>query len=92
MVWPDHLILVTRPHLGVLSIGVCQSIRCRIAARKLRDRKDCWAFLLSEEEQRSICIYRREGRMAELPTFPGPGVTDRDAGVFLSFASEYDVA
>jgi len=62
------------------------------AARKLRDRKDCWAFLLSEEEQRSICIYRREGRMAELSTFPGPGVTDRDAGVFLSFASEYDVA
>ena len=62
------------------------------AARKLRDRKDCWAFRLSEEEQRSICIYRREGRMAELPTFPSPGVTDLDAGGFLSFASEYDVA
>jgi len=33
VVWPDHLILVTRPHLGVLSIGVCQSIRCRISTR-----------------------------------------------------------
>ncbi len=62
------------------------------AARKLRDRQAYWAFLLTEEEQRSICTYRLEGQVSELSSFPGPGITDREAGVFLSFASESDVA
>ena len=35
---------------------------------------------------------RLEGRVAELPSFPGPGITDREAGVFMTFASESDVA
>jgi hypothetical protein len=62
------------------------------AARKLRDHQDYWAFLLTEAEQYSICTYRLEGRVAELPSFPGPGITDREAGVFLSLATESDVA
>ena len=61
-------------------------------ARKLRDRQDNWTFLLTEEEQRSICTYRLEGRVAELPSFPGPGITDREAGVFLSLTTESNVA
>lgn len=61
-------------------------------ARKLRDRQEYWAYLLTEEEQRSICTYRLEGRVAELPSFPGPGITDREAGIFTSFASDSDVA
>jgi hypothetical protein len=62
------------------------------AARKLRDHQDYWAFLLTEEEQYSICTYRLEGRAAQVPSFPGPGITDREAGVFLSLAIESDVA
>ena len=62
------------------------------ATRKLRDHEDCWAFLLTEEEQFSICTYRLEGRVAELPSFPGPGITDREAGLFLSLATGSDVA
>ena len=62
------------------------------AARKLRDHRDYWAFLLTEAEQYAICTYRLEGRVAELPSFPGPGITDREAGVFLSLATESDVA
>jgi len=61
-------------------------------ARKLRDRQQYWAYLLTEEEQRSICIYRLDGRVAELPSFPGPGITDRESGVFTSLVSESDVA
>jgi len=61
-------------------------------ARAVRDGRECWAFLLTEEEQRSICTYQLEGQVAELPSFPGPGITDREAGVFSSFASESDVA
>ena len=61
-------------------------------ARKLRDRQDYWTFLLTEEEQRSICTYRLEGRVAELPSFDGPGISAREAGVFMSFARESDVA
>jgi len=41
-------------------------------ARKLRDGQEYWAYLLTEEEQRSICTYRLEGRVAELRLFPDP--------------------
>jgi hypothetical protein len=51
------------------------------AARKLRDRQDCWAYLLTEEEQRSICIYRVDGHLVGIPTLTGPGVDDRAEGV-----------
>jgi len=63
------------------------------AARKLRDHQDYWAFVLTEAEQYSICTYRLEGRVAELPSFsPGSGITDREAGVFLTLATESNVA
>ncbi len=61
-------------------------------ARKLRDRQQYWAYLLTEEEQRSICTYRVEGRVTELASFPGTGITDWEAGVFTSFENESDVA
>jgi hypothetical protein len=41
------------------------------AARCLRDGQDFWAYLLTEAEQRSICTYRREGRVVECPSSPG---------------------
>jgi hypothetical protein len=62
------------------------------AVSRLRSRQDCWAYLLTEEEQRSICTYCREGQVVEMPSFPGPGITDREAGIFLNSARESDVA
>jgi hypothetical protein len=52
------------------------------AARCLRDGQEFSAYLLTEEEQRSICVYRRDGSVVECPSFPGQGITDRDPGVF----------
>jgi len=43
------------------------------AARKLRNGQECWAYLLTEQEQRSICTYRLQGRITEMPTFPWYG-------------------
>ena len=60
------------------------------AARKLRDRQDCWAYLLTEEEQRSICTYYVDSRIVEMPTFPGRGIGDAEAGVFLESISVAD--
>ncbi len=54
------------------------------AAGNLRDGRECWAYLLTEQEQRSICTYRLGGHVAEMPTFPGAGVSDRDAGILLA--------
>jgi hypothetical protein len=63
------------------------------AARKLRERQDCWAYLLTEEEQRSICTYRLEGQVVEVATFPGCGIGDREAGILrTSAAATNDVA
>ena len=63
------------------------------AARKLRDGQHFWAYLLTEDEQRSVCSYYRGGQTAELPTFAGHGVDDRQAGVLVVAAtSEADVA
>jgi len=60
------------------------------ATRKLRDRQDCWAYLLTEEEQRSICTYRVAGQVVEVPTFPGPGIGDREAGIIVSSVAASD--
>ena len=62
------------------------------AARRLRDGLNCWAYLLTEDEQRSICTYRRDGRVMECPTVPGPGIGDSDAGVFVTTDMERHVA
>jgi hypothetical protein len=63
------------------------------AARKLREGQDYWAYLLTEDEQRSICTYYSEGRRAELPSFPGQGIDDRQAGIFVVTSTrETDVA
>ncbi len=62
------------------------------AARRLHDCRDCWAFLLTEEEQRSVCTYRRGGEIVELPTFAGPGISDRQAGILVCGQRESDVA
>lgn len=61
------------------------------AARRLREGRQVWVYLLTESEQRSVCTYRREGRIVEIPTLPGPGVTDEQAGIGLdrSGASEH---
>jgi hypothetical protein len=62
------------------------------AARRLRQGRACWAFLLTEDEQRSICAYRRHGHLVELPTTAGLGISDRQAGILISAGSEADVA
>jgi len=62
------------------------------AARCLRDGQEFWAYLLTEKEQRSICIYRRGGYVIECPSFPGEGITDRDAGIFATVGVELGVA
>ncbi len=51
------------------------------AALALRDGRDFFAYLLTEDEQRSICTYRVGGQLTEIPLVPGPGVTDRQAGL-----------
>ena len=62
------------------------------AARRLRQGRACWAFLLTEQEQRAICTYWREGHIVEFPTIAGLGISDRHAGILLSAAREFDVA
>ena len=62
------------------------------AARRLMESRACWAYLLTEEEQRSVCTYRRDGRVTEMPTLPGPGITETDAGVQTISRGETDVA
>ncbi len=51
------------------------------AALALRAGRDFSAYLLTEEEQRSICTYRVEGQVAEIPLISGPGITDADVGL-----------
>lgn len=62
------------------------------AARRLGNGQDFWAYLLTEDEQRAICTYRRGGLLAELPCFPGFGITDQEAGIFITSSSESEVA
>jgi len=62
------------------------------AARRLRDGCNCWALLLAEDEQRSICTYWRDGRTVELPTCPGRGISDAQAGILADGTRESDVA
>ena len=51
------------------------------AARALRDRRRFRAYLLTEQEQASIATYTLNGQVEPMPTSPGPGVTDADAGI-----------
>ena len=62
------------------------------AARRLQERQACWAYLLTEEEQRSICTYRRQGHIVGLPTTTGLGICEGQAGILIGAASEPDVA
>ena len=62
-------------------------------ARRLRDGDDCWTYLLTEEEQASVCEYRVRGQVVEAPTLPGAGIGEREAGIILrSSALGDDVA
>ena len=62
-------------------------------ARRLWDAQECWAYLLTEDEQASICTYRLRGEVVPSPTLPGFGIGDREAGiVFGSSTLGDDVA
>jgi len=62
-------------------------------ARKLRDGQAGWAYLLTEQEQASICTYRIGGQVAEMPTVPGWGIGPREAGIIVhSSAPRDDIA
>ena len=43
------------------------------AARRLLDGQAVWAYLLTEQEQRSICTYRRGGQIAALSSLAAAG-------------------
>ena len=62
------------------------------AARRVRDGLDVWAYLLTEQEQRSVCTYRRCGTVAEIPTMPGAGITEAHAGIDTEGSGESDRA
>ena len=49
------------------------------AARRLMESRACWAYLLTEAEQRSVCTYRREGRTTE-STYRREGRTTAGTG------------
>ena len=52
------------------------------AALALREGRDFYAYLLTEQEQRSICTYTVEGKVTEIPQIAaGPGITPEDAGL-----------
>jgi len=51
------------------------------AALALRDGQNFHAYLLTEEEQRSICTYTVEGHPTEISLVPGTGVTPEEAGL-----------
>ena len=51
------------------------------AVRRMLDGRACWAYMLTEEEQRSICTYRKGGRVVQIPSLPARGVSDDDAGI-----------
>ena len=53
------------------------------AVRRMLESRACWAYLLTEDEQRCICTYRQQGRQVEIPTLPGSGITDHDAGIHI---------
>jgi hypothetical protein len=59
-------------------------------ARKLRDGQTCWAYLLTEQEQASICTYRIRGQVAEKPTVPGWGIGAREAGIIVNSSTPRD--
>jgi hypothetical protein len=52
-------------------------------ARRLCNAQEGWAYLLTEDEQASICTYRVRGEVLPLPTFPGFGIGERQAGIIL---------
>ena len=62
------------------------------AARRLRDGQKFWAYLLTEEEQRAISTYRRGGDLTAMPTFPGPGISDLEAGILATSPRGSDLA
>ena len=51
------------------------------AVRRMLDGRACWAYLLTEEEQLSICAYHQQGQRLEIPTVLGSGVTNQDARI-----------
>jgi hypothetical protein len=51
------------------------------AARRLRDGREALAYLLTEQEQRSVSTYRRSGAVMGISTLPGPSITDPDAHI-----------
>ena len=59
-------------------------------ARKLRDGEAGWAYLLTEQEQASICTSRIRGQVAEMPTVPGWGIGAREAGVIVNSSAPRD--
>jgi len=81
---PGIFVVITvaaRPGAPMLDFGILIDGSHR-AALALRDGRDFYAYLLTEQEQRSICTYTVEGRVTEIPLMaPGPGITPEDAGL-----------
>ena len=81
---PGIFVVITvaaRPGAPMFDFGILIDGSHR-AALALRDGRDFSAYLLTEQEQRSICTYTVEGKVTEIPLIaPGPGITPEDAGL-----------
>lgn len=81
---PGIFVVITvaaRPGAPMFDFGILIAGSHR-AALALRDGRDFSAYLLTEQEQRSICTYTVEGKVTEIPQIAaGPGITPEDAGL-----------
>ena len=73
--------VAARPDAPMFDFGILIDGSHR-AALALRDGRDFFACLLTEQEQRSICTYTVEGKVTAIPQIAaGPGITPEDAGL-----------
>jgi hypothetical protein len=82
-VLPGIFVVITvaaRPDAPMFDFGILIDGSHR-AALALREGRDFFAYLLTEQEQRSICTYTLEGKVTEIPQIAGPGITPEDAGL-----------
>lgn len=73
--------VAARPDAPMFDFGILIDGSHR-AALALRDGRDFFAYLLTEQEQRSICTHTVEGMVTEIPRIAaGPGITPEEAGL-----------
>ena len=87
--WQTDRLLSREPMLECMTAMAALAGRTRrikfgmnVVSLALRDGRDVFAYLFTEQEQRSICTYTVEGKVTEIPQIAaGPGITPEDAGL-----------